>query len=374
MVVRVLHLRSSAGFYGAERVIVTLMKRSPGDHIETTLACIENYISGDQSLLNRAQQAGLKALEIPCKSRMDFRTINHLVTVCKENQIDIIHSHDYKSHFYGLIASKFAGCKQVATLHGKTLGNVKNRVFELVENLLLHMVSHITVVSEPLFNSLSGSGLSKKLSQIANGVDDHSFNPDIKGFGKNYWGFDSSSFVFGTIGRMSEEKGHRLLIEAFSKLSVKNGKARLLLIGNGPLYEDLVELSQSLGLGSKVKFAGSRTEVERILNDMDCYVSPSHTEGMPMSILEAMATGLPIVATEVGSVGHLLRDDHGKLLQPGNIDELARQMQSVLDGINFMKEAGKKCRTRVEKEFSAGIQSREFANVYRSVLKNPESD
>jgi len=372
MIVRVLHLRSSAGFYGAERVIVTLMKRSPDEYIEMTLACIENYISGDQSLLNQAKEAGLKALEIPCKSRMDFRTMTNLVDICKKNKINIIHSHDYKSHFYGAITAKLAGCKQVATLHGKTFGNVKNRVYEFVENLLLHMVSHITVVSEPLFNTLSRSGLSKKLSLIANGVDDHNFNPDIKGLGKTYWGFDSSSYVFGTISRMSEEKGHQLLIEAFSRLTIQNRNARLLLVGDGPLYDELVELSNSLGLGSEVKFAGARTEIEQILNDLDCYVSSSYTEGMPMSILEAMATALPIIATDVGSVGHLLRGDHGKLLPPGNVDELARQMQSVLNDVSHMEESGKKCRTRVEKEFSAGIQSQKFAKVYCSVLNSDQ--
>ena len=373
MVVRVLHLRSSAGFYGAERVIVTLMKRAPADDIDTTLACIENYINSDQSLLNHAKEAGLKALEIPCKSRMDFQTVRNLITVCKDNQIDIIHSHDYKSHFYGALTARFSGCKQVATLHGKTFGNVKNRIFEVVENLLLRMVSHVTVVSDQLFDSLSETALSKKLSQIANGVDDQSFNPDIKGFGKSYWGFNPSSYVFGTIARMSEEKGHHVLIEAFSKLTDHNDNVRLLLVGDGPLHDELVTLTESLGLENKVRFAGSRTEVEQILNDMDCYVSPSHTEGMPMSILEAMATGLPLVATDVGAVGYLLREDLGKLLPPGDVDALAKQMQSVLDDVDFMKESGKKCRARVEQEFSAGIQSQEFAKVYHAVIKNSGS-
>ena len=369
MSVKVLHLRSSAGFYGAERVIVTLMKRLPDDGIDSTLACIENYISGDQSLLDHAQNASLNALEIPCKSRIDFRTISNLVRVCKQNQIDIIHTHDYKSHFYGGIASKLSGCHQVATLHGKTSGNVKNRIYELLENQLLRLVSHITVVSEQLYSVLSKTSLKKKLSLVANGVDDKSFNPDVNGFGKQYWGVDPSSFVFGIIARLSEEKGHRVLLEAFSKLMDQNENVRLLLVGDGPLYDDLMDLTKKLNLVDKVNFTGSRTEVERILNDIDCYVSPSHTEGMPMSILEAMASALPIVATDVGAVGHLLSDDHGKLVPPGDVDCLAKQMQSILDEKNSLQSFGDKCRTRVEEEYSAGIQSREFARIYQSVLQ-----
>ena len=368
MPVKVLHLRSSAGFYGAERVIVTLMKRSPDDDIETTLACIENYINGDQSLLDRAREAGLDALEIPCKSRMDFNTVRNIVAVCKQKEVDIIHSHDYKSHFYGIIAARLSGCQQVATLHGKTFGNMKNRLYELVENTLLRLVSHITVVSEPLYEVLSKTSLKKKVSIIANGVDDNSFNPDVNGFGKQYWGFDSSNVIFGTIARMSEEKGHRVLLEAFSKLVSRDENARLLLVGDGPLYDELKSLTEKLSLKDKVVFAGSRTEIEQVLNDMDCYVSPSHTEGMPMSILEAMATALPIVATDVGAVGYLLRDDLGRMVSPVDVDELAKQMQFVLDNRVDMINVGRKCRTRVENEYSAGIQSHEFAKVYRSVL------
>lgn len=368
MTLKVLHLRSSAGFYGAERVIVTLMKRLPDDGVDASLACIENYISGDKSLLEHAQSANLHAVEIPCKSRMDINTIKSLKAFCKDNQIDVIHSHDYKSHFYAAIVAKFAGCKQVATLHGKTFGGLKNRIYEFVENLLLRPVSHITVVSEQLYDALSKTNIKNRLSQIANGIDDHSFNPEVKGFGKEYWGFQSENFVFGVIARLSEEKGHQILLEAFAKISKQNDEARLLLVGDGPLYDELIDQAKKLGIFEKVNFTGSRTEVEQILNDMDCYVSPSHTEGMPMSILEAMAAALPIVATDVGAVGHLLRDDHGKLVEPGNVDELATQMQLILDKQNTIQALGLKCRKRIEEDYSASIQSEKFARIYRSVL------
>ncbi|MFK8068644.1 MAG: glycosyltransferase family 4 protein [Gammaproteobacteria bacterium] len=367
MEVKVLHLRSSAGFYGAERVIMTLMKCAPNDNLDTTLACIENYLTHDQSLLKSAQAFHLPAIEIPCKSRIDKKTISHLVRFCKENKIDIIHSHDYKSQFYGIVSSKLVGCHQVVTLHGKTSGTIKNRVYELAENLFLRMVDHITVVSDPLYKDLSKTGLNKKLTQISNGVDDKTFNPDTKGFSKKHWGFDQSDFVFGTIARMSEEKGHRVLIKAFSKLTEKYQNIRLLLVGDGPLFRELMEMVRGLNLQEKVKFAGSQTEVERVLNDLDCYVSPSHTEAMPMSILEAMACALPVVATDVGSVGHLLRDDYGKLVPAGDVNALAKQMELIVVDKQYAKESGVNCRSRVEREFSAEIQSAEYSKIYRSV-------
>ncbi len=367
MRVRVLHLRSSAGFYGAERVIMTLMKCAPGDNLDTTLACIENYLTHDQSLLKCAQASDLRAIEIPCKSRIDKKTISHLVSFCKENKIDIIHTHDYKSHFYGIIASKISGCRQIVTLHGKTSGSIKNRTYELAENLFLRMVNYITVVSDPLYKELSKTGLVEKLSQISNGVDDKTFNPDTEGFHKKNWGFAQSDFVFGTIARMSEEKGHRVLIEAFSQLTEKHEDVRLLLVGDGLLLEELTEMVESLSLQEKIKFAGSQTEVERILNDLDCYVSPSHTEAMPMSILEAMACALPVVATDVGSVGYLLRGDYGKLVAAGDVNGLAKQMDSIVENREYAKEIGVNCRSRVEKEFSADIQSFEYGKIYRSI-------
>ena len=136
----------------------------------------------------------------------------------------------------------------------KHLAIVKNRFYELMENLLLRLVSHVTVVSEQLYGDLSKTGLKKKLSLVANGVNDKCFNPKINGFGKQYWGFDPSSFVFGTIARLSEEKGHRDLLEAFSKLSDQNENIRLLLVGDGPLHDDLMDLTKELDLIDKIKF------------------------------------------------------------------------------------------------------------------------
>jgi glycosyltransferase involved in cell wall biosynthesis len=369
MSIRVLHLRSSAGFFGAERVIVTLMASTSRDeNVETFLACIENYINGDRSLLHHAQEAGLSAVELPCKSRMDLGTIRHLRQFCKTNKIDIIHTHDYKSLFYGIIVSKLSGFKLVTTLHGKTSGDAKNRLYELIENRLLNLVNHITVVSKPLLKLLSNAGLDKKTTLIANGVDEINFKPGATGFGKPYWGFESDCFLFGTIARMSEEKGHEFLLKTFVNFAVKEDKARLLFIGDGPLEQDLKILAEERGISEKVCFAGPRKEVEKILNDLDCYVSPSHTEGMPMSILEAMATALPIIATNVGSVGDMLSNESGRLIQAGDSPALLEQMHYALEYPEQMKALGENARSKVESTYSAAIQRHEYANIYHSLI------
>lgn len=370
MVLKVLHLRSSSGFFGAERVIITLMKRSPQDGINAVLACIENYISGDQSLLQHALDINLPAIEIPCNSRLDLNTIRELTKYCRNQHIDIIHTHDYKSHFYGGIVSRLSGCKLVATIHGRTFGDIKNRLFELIEDSLLRLASHIVVVSESLLYSLNKSLPGKKTTLIANGVDDHAFSNENMGYGKSEWGFKPENFLFGTIARMSEEKGHRVLLDAFKNLTVSYKNARLLLVGDGPLAEELKQQVCESGLQDKVNFTGPRSDIECILNDLDCYVSPSHTEGMPMSILEAMATGLPIVATEVGSVRNLLCNGCGSLVPAGDISSLEEAMQFIMDNIDLARDMGVKSRARVETQYSAAIQSRQYANIYQSVLKN----
>ncbi len=366
MSIKVLHLRSSSGFYGAERVILTLMKRGVENDLETKLACIENYLTGDQSLLKNAEQSGMDVFEIPCRRRLDFTTIRSLIHYCRENEINIIHSHDYKSHFYGIMATRFVNCRHVATQHGKTSGDVKNRVYELIENTLLKMVDHVTVVSQSLYDDLS-CRVGENVSLIANGVDEASFNPTIKGFGKEHWGFGQSTFVFGTVARMSEEKGHRILIEAFTKTHLQHGNTGLLLVGTGPLFSELKEFTREKGMEDCVKFVGTQNEIDRVLNDLDCYVSPSLTEGMPMSILEAMASALPIVATDVGAVGYLLRGGVGRLAHPDNVDSLAKEMNYIIENKNQLQVMGGKARKKAEDEFSAGKQSREFSRIYRQL-------
>lgn len=369
MVERVLHLRSSAGFFGAERVIMTLMSRSQGSGVKSTLACIANYVSGDQSLFDQAFEQAFDVIELPCQSRFDSQTIQALVSLCEEKKIEVVHSHDYKSHFYALMASRKTKLPFVATLHGRTFGDLKNRIFEALENFLLRRAKKIIVVSDRLTEAMEKAGMANKTTMIANGVDEIGFNSDIDGFGHATWGFTDKDFIFGTVARFSQEKGHEVLLTAFQQVVEKHDQARLLLIGDGPLLSEMQILAETLGIRNKINFAGSHSGIERVLHDFDCYVSPSLTEGMPMSILEAMASNLPIIATEVGSVGDLLMDDCGKLIPSGETAPLAQSMINVIDHYEEAKEMGLRARTRVVDQYSALKQSTQYAHVYREVLE-----
>lgn len=365
---RVLHLRSSAGFFGAERVIMTLLGRAQQSQLEAHLACIENYVTGDQSLVDLAKKEDHTVTQLPCSSRIDKLTINALITYCEQNKIDLIHSHDYKSHFYAFFAGRKTRIPYVATLHGRTFGDLKNRVFEVLENLLLKPARKIVVVSDVLDDAMRKAGMGKKTIQIPNGVNELTFHPDNPGKGKSHWGFSDEHFVFGTVARFSQEKGHPILLDAFAEVHSKYPQARLLLIGDGPLFSEMHSKAESLNISQHIHFAGAQTDVENILQDIDCYLSPSLTEGMPMSILEAMASNLPIIATEVGSLGEVLDEGCGILIPPGEVAALAEAMSDIIERQGEAKEMANRARTRIESHYSAAQQSDRYAEIYHSVV------
>lgn len=371
MKIRVLHLRSSAGFFGAERVIVTLLPRLNDQGVQPVLGCIQNYITGDSSLLEAARHGGIEVTEMRCRSRLDWRTFLDIIDLCQSKDIHIIHTHDYKSHVYGVFGGLYCRIPRVATLHGWPSNQGIEWLYRLIERVMLQAIDRVIVVSRTLQEAL---GNSPKISVVHNGVDEMLFHPGGQGLGRERWGLDDEHFVFGVVARMTPEKGHQVLLEAFAEVIAKEPTARLLLVGDGPEKKGLVQYAEEKGLGHFIRFCGTQTEIERLLRDINCYVSPSDTEGMPMSILEAMATGLPIVATEVGEIGNMLRDGAGCLVRPGAPGELASKMLFVMQQRTWTKRMGGLARARVVNEYGVARQATVYARIYRELLNIRGSD
>jgi glycosyltransferase involved in cell wall biosynthesis len=179
--------------------------------------------------------------------------------------------------------------------------------------------------------------------------------------------------VVGAVGRLTQVKNHALLLRAAARLL--SGEDRLLLVGDGPEAGPLRALADELGLGERTVFAGERHDVPALLAAFDVFVMSSSTEGLPLSILEAMAAALPVVATAVGGVPGVVDDgETGVLVPSGCVDSLAAQLAGLRDDRVRAESMGRRGRALALGRYSAETMTARYMDLYDALLARREAD
>ena len=364
----VVHLRSANGFYGAERVIVTMLSAMNDSNFDLRLMVLEDYLTQNTDFLETARQTAVQTDLIPCRKRIDFKSLRSIrLSIKKLENATVIHGHDVKSNVYGLMIARLEGLGAVTTLHGWTSDTGRMRFYERIDRTLLKLFDRVVAVSQELGEYVSAKLGLKNVAVIPNGVDTEMFSRQKRGFGKSHWCVPEERFVFGIFARLTTEKGHSLLLKAFAAVVKQTKNVHLMITGDGPELSSLQECCTHHGVNEHVSFVAAHGDVDRALHDIDCYVSPSHTEGMPMILLECMASGIPIVATDVGSIPTLLGGGSGTIVSSGDAAALTKAMVSVATG-QFDRDAqiGRALK-RSRTEYSAANQAEKYAKLYAAV-------
>lgn len=287
---------------------------------------------------------------------------------------DIVHTHKYKDSFIGALVAKAMRIPHVVRIvHGlpepfKGLSNAKMVGYTFADKLVTNwLVDRVVAVSSDIEQVLARTYGSKRVVCIHNGVDlDGVRVTTKKEILRKKWQLTEDSVVIGTVGRLVPVKGHAILLEATKILRASMQDVTLVLVGDGPLRNDLEAHAKRLGLEKAVVFAGHQDQVYDFLNMMDIFVLPSLHEGIPMVVLEALALKRPVVATRVGGIPEVIANDRsGKLVNPGDSCELAVVLQELIDRPDKAKALGEEGRRRVEREFSASTMAERTASLYR---------
>jgi glycosyltransferase involved in cell wall biosynthesis len=328
---KVLQLRSSAGLFGADRMVLTLNAALPGLGVDSCLLSINNYRMRDQPLHRGACDEGQSAELLPCRGRLDPDTVRRLAARVRGAGAVVLHAHDYKSAFYAWLATRRSRVPLMATLHGQVDSTRSLRLYNRLELALLRRFDALAVVSGPQVNTLMRAGVpSSRIHQIDNGIS----APDSPGNdateSRQRLGIADDAFVFAAVARFSAEKNLALLLDAFPAVAHAYPHATLLMIGDGPETDMLRARAATLGLESRVRFTGVLPDMGRVYPHIDCLVLPSLREGMPLVVLEAMSHAIPVVASAVGEVPRLVgHSQHGRLVKPGDPADLAEALQAV---------------------------------------------
>jgi glycosyltransferase involved in cell wall biosynthesis len=245
----------------------------------------------------------------------------------RKHKFDLIHTHGYRADVLGIFLSRLMDMPVISTCHGYISNDLYLALYNTLDRFMLRFAQKIIAVSNDIKNDLIRNGVKEARIRVVQNAVNGSYVNDS--FARNRQAMrlkfrvGEKEFVIGYVGRLSEEKGVRYLIEAVSLLNNSDTPVKLIILGAGPQRKELEDLVKKVNIENDVIFAGFQGEVEKWLPAMDLFVLPSLTEGTPMSLLEAMASGLPVVASAVGGVPQVI--DSGKngiLVSPGNPDEI----------------------------------------------------
>jgi glycosyltransferase involved in cell wall biosynthesis len=366
--IKVLYLKASNGIFGAERVMLSLFNNINRDQFEVLIGCISNRAGQKIDLLDEAQNYVKKAFKLYFGNRFSIKGILRLRRILKENSIQIINSHDYKTDIYAFISSIFLPIKLVSTQHGsiKNSGLIKFYLW-IDEFLVSWFFDHIIAVADHIYQEFVGRGVKKeKITFVENRLDYKLITKEE--IGKDNIKIKKGANTIGVVGRLFPDKGHEYLLKALPIILKEFPNTIVLIVGDGDKgYEvKLKNMSRKLGIHQHVQFCGYIKNIKKIYNIIDVFVMPSLMEGIPNVILEAMAFGKPIVATDVGGIPALIKDgETGILVKPKTIKELANGIIQVLKFRDYAKKMGEKA-----KEYVSGSTSIIMVRQNETVLKD----
>ena len=315
----------------------------------------------------RAQQGGVVFLQVPHLRRAirpldDMLATMELYRLVRRGKYEVVHTHTSKGGILGRIVARLAGVPIIVhTPHGHVFhgyyGKLVGRLFVRLERWAASFTDRIITLTDRGARDHVDYGVAppSRFSVIHSGVEFSALDrPNPESSRREAWGIGSADFVFGTVGRLEPIKGHSVLIEAFARVAQELSNAKLMMIGDGELREELEGLARGLNVSARVIFAGWREEVGELLRLMDVFVLPSHNEGMGKALVEAMYAGLPSIASNVGGIPEVVENNRqGVLVSPGSSDSLAREMIALAKNDEKRRRLGA----------SASIKARRFSAV-----------
>lgn len=374
---KVLHLRSSYSLYGPETQIVQLLVplQHEGFQIEPLVLYRRRQgMALTHPLVEEAHKKGVKAEQLDDTSTFAPKVILYIAERLRGERFSLIHTHGYKANILGGIAAKLVGVKSIATMHLHTETTSRLKLYKIIDLLALRFFSKVIVVSESLHQYLIANGLPpKKIVTVHNAVDLGTFTSSISFYDdkalKNRLGIGSTQHIVSIIGRLTSQKGHHYFLESAKRILEVLPETRFLIAGDGPLREELEDLSLSLGIVQAVRFLGYRQDIGTLMGMSDVIAMPSLREGLPYVLLEALALARPVVGTQVGGIPEVIKHgETGFLVPPKDSEALAEAIIQVLRNPEEATRLGEKGRELVSREFDVETMVQKIAAVYTEVL------
>ena len=368
----VLHLRSSAGLFGADRVVLDLCAELPQLGYRALLVPLLDPDGGGRELARAGEERRLPVRAIELRHRLDPRALTQLERLAEIEGAALLHAHDYKSS--ALVALARGAGARIATLHGRVGTDWKLRAYEALEARVVRRFARVICVSEPMRAAEARPGFAPVV--IPNGIDLTPFTSAPAPVNlRAHLGLPADAELVGSVGRLSAEKGFDCLLQAIARLARERPRLQGVLIGEGPEESALRAQAEALGIAARVHFLGLRPDLPALYPELDVFCMTSHREGLPLVLLEALAAGRAVLATPVGGIPAVIAAEDGSpvawTFPPGDAGELARKLALLLADPELRQSLGAAGRARVAARYSRARMAEATARLYDEVLGRP---
>lgn len=366
--IKVMHFIASLEIGGAERMLLTLIKNSQDKNIEHVICTIYNK----GALVEEAKNAGIKivSLNLPCKYLYPIAYVRFAFLVNKIKP-DVINSFLLQENLIARIVGKLLLRKKVICGKRDTdTGKSEIKVF--LDRLTLGFADLHISNSKAGMKELISYGLPKeKVLHIPNGKDWSELESKLnKEQAKERIGLSSNDFVIGCVARLYKFKGQEYAISAMPYILKENKNAKLVLVGNGDMLNELQQLAKELDVENAVVFLGERKDVPDILKGFDLFVFPSLREGLPGALMEAMAAGLPVIATDIDGNKELVENQkNGILIKPKDRKEISEKVNMLINNPDLAQKLGIAAKEKMLKEYSVENMVVGFENIFLEIKK-----
>lgn len=296
-----------------------------------------------------------------------------LIKTIKQSGCQIVHSHSGCWFKVASACARIPGIKHIYTEHGRTFPERKLQIY--MDQYSVRRTDKVVAVGTILHQYLIDEIHlpPDKIININNCIDTDRFKPSSNRDAiRNELGYSDNDIVIAIVARLAQVKNHELLIDAFNIVAQNQYRAKLLIIGDGPLRDQLEEKTSQYGLNEKIKFLGDRDDVERILPAADISTLSSLSEGISLTVLEAMSCGLPVVATSVGGNPSIISDrENGFLIKSGDLDNYVEALNKLIDSAELRITMGIKARKNVIDNWSLKIMVNKYEELYDELTCKP---
>lgn len=369
--IKVLHVIGGGEIGGAEIHILHLLKNMDRQGFDVRLCCLF-----PRPFAQAAEEAGIPVDVINMKNKFNFLAVAQMIKIIKEHRIDIVHTHGVRANMVGRLGAKLAGAKHiVTTIHSvleqdypAPLARFANK---LMERLTEGYVERFVTVSDLLQKDLLTKGIRpEKILTIYNGINPEDFQPDrVATDVRGRFRIPVEVPVVGIIARLHPVKGHGVFLQAAKEVLAVLPQACFLIVGSGfhrPWIEAEVE---RLGLGKNVVFTGFMDDIPGVLAALDVLVISSLSEGFGLTAVEAMAMGVPVVATQVGGLPEIItHKENGLLVPAGDAGEMAKKILWLLENPVAGEAMAQKGRATVGEKFTVRGMAEQTQALYAGLM------
>lgn len=356
---------------GAQKLLVSFASQAAAHGIQLVVINLKD--GGTPEIYDGIESSGTRLITKPAKSLFNLKRLRWLIRFLKEERIDIVQTHLLYANILGSAAASIARVPVICTLHSVYTEKAGRwRLLKKLESLCLrYLATRILAVGEKVAVSHHEYYDDRRVDVIPNGIP---VTEEIPTQTRNHLRReitrDDSHPIIITVGRMERPKGYEDMIQAFKLLRERGLKSVLLMVGSGTLYDSIRSQVQALDLEQSVILAGERHDIPRLLASSDIFASSSHREGLPLSVLEAMMAGLPVVATAVGDLPNVVTEETGVVVPPHAPERLAAALEELLQNPSRRRAMGKAARYRALHEYSVDVWMQRHIELYNDVIRS----